>query len=599
MIEDAQDLRVLYEAYRERYRDRDERVELIQKVVRGDFSVFDPEGDDIDSRSPNLVQVALEDTAEAASGLPTIRITPHKAGEKAKGLAARQERIGTGYFDVSKMDLLVPQTVLDLAATGFACWVVWPDFEHRLPVIEHRRSAECYPEPGLRPGDDCRKAMFIRRVHYSQLPDHYRVLLFDFVTDDTGRWINERLDIDLVEWFDEDEIVIAAMMTHNPIYAGTTVSVTPVILERITNETGVCPVVIGSRITLDKEFRGQFDQVVGVLEAHIRLLGMVIDYADQAVYSDIWVKDPIGQISWGGGAYIELGPQGGIGRVPPAVTSLNIQQDIERLVDAIHLGGRWPKSRPGEIDQSIASAKFLESAAGMLNTVLKTYHIILKRMMERALRVAYTTDQKVFPGEKVISGVLNNQEFVQEYDASKDIDLRNPVRIEYGLGLGRDPSQSAVLMIQYAQSGFISDEFVQENIDGVVDVERERVRIDTAQLRAMMFAKLLEGVQTGTVPSTALVDIHDAREKGEAIAALYRKFIAEPEAAQPFNPLGGALGAGPGAPPAPGAGPGAPPGVAMPPVPPAPGGVEMLARLGVPIDGGGTLGTQVMGGPGG
>jgi len=129
---------------------------------------------------------------------------------------------------------------------------------------------------------------------------------------------------------------------------------------------------------LDGEFRGQFDQVVGLLEAHIRLMSMVLDYADQAVYSDIYVKDLIGEMPYGGGAYIELGPQGAIGRVPPAVSSLNVQADMAQLMDGIHLGGRWPKSRPGEIDQAIASAKFLESSVGMMNTAIRTYHQILQ-----------------------------------------------------------------------------------------------------------------------------------------------------------------------------------------------------------------------------
>jgi hypothetical protein len=292
-------------------------------------------------------------------------------------------------------------------------------------------------------------------------------------------------------------------------------------------------VVTGQRITLDGEPRGQFDQVVGVLEAHIRLMGLLLDYADQQVYSDVWVRDLIGELSWGGGAFIELGPQGAIGRVPPAVSSLDVQRDLERLVDAIHIGGRWPKSRPGEIDQSIASAKFLEATAGMMNTAIRTYHQILRRMFERALRVCFLTDVRHFPGEKAVPGVLANQEFVIEYDPTRDIDLRNNVRAEYGLGLGRDPASSAVLMLQYAGQGFLSKEFVQENIEGLTDVQRERIRLDVEQFENLIRADLTKRVAEGSLPPKVLVEMIQARERGDSLVEIYRRWVAEPPEEQP------------------------------------------------------------------
>lgn len=361
----------IYTAYRARYSDRDTRIDVIDKVVAGDLTVLDPDEDKIESRSPNLVQVALEDTAEAAGQMPTVRVVPRRSNVTGKRVAGRMEKIATGYFDFAQMELLVPQTIMDMAAFGFACWVIWPDFDERLPSIEKRDPRLCYPEPGFRPGQPANRVMFARQVFYDQLPADYQDKLVDFRPDALGG-TQERWSITLVEFYDAEEIVIAGLFeSQGHAYQQGPGALTPVILERIENRTGVCQVVVMPRFALDGEFRGQFDQIVGVLLAHVRLMGMVLDYADQAVYSDIWVKDLIGELSWGGGAYIELGPQGAIGRVPPAVTSLNVQQDLDRLVDFMHIGGRWPKSRPGEIDQSIASAKFIEAAAGMMNTTIK------------------------------------------------------------------------------------------------------------------------------------------------------------------------------------------------------------------------------------
>lgn len=589
-----EDLPRVYSGWRQRYAERDERMVTIDSVVQGEYAQVDPEEDSVESRSPNLIQVALEDTAEAASMLPTIRVAPDRPGPTAKKQAAKMEQIAAGYFDTSKMDLLITSTVMDLAAFGIGAWVVWPDKDQRLPLIEWRDPRHCYPEPGMRPGDAVRNCFFARVVYITQLPLAYQELLKETITD--PKILEPNVKVTLVEWFDEEEVVIAALWESGVtagaggVY-GTESTYTPVELERWNHRLGVCPVVVGARFSLDGEHRGQFDQVVGSLLAHVRLMGMVLDYADQAVYSDVWVRDLIGEMPYGGGAYIELGPQGAIGRVPPAVTSLNVVQDLQMLVDNIHVGGRWPKSRPGEIDQSIASAKFLEATAGMMNTAIKTYHSILRRMMEQALRVAFLTDVKYFPGKKTVSGILRNQEFVEEYEAS-DINLKHKVRVEYGLGLGRDPAQSAVLMLQYAGQEYISKEWVQENIEGLTDVAREQARIDVEKLQAMAMAKLLQGIETGSIPDGALVEIAEQRAKGEDLFTLFRKYVVAPQEEQ----LAQQLPSGLGAPVMPGMGPDGTPmpgeeaGVPLPPPPPEAAG--LLARLGVPAGPGGLLGSQ-------
>jgi hypothetical protein len=259
------------------------------------------------------------------------------------------------------------------------------------------------------------------------------------------------------------------------------------------------------------------------------------------------------------------------------------------LVDALHVGGRWPKSRPGEIDQAIASAKFVEATAGMMNTAIKTYHLLLKRMMEQALRLCFMVDKKNYAGEKSVSGILKNQEFIEEYN-TKDIDLDNRIRVEYGLGLGRDPAQSAVLMLQYANGPrpFISKEFVQENIDGLNDVGRERARIDVEAMRDMIMAKLQEALQSDQLPPEAIPKIMQARLNGEDLIELYEKYVVQPQQDAAQQQLGTGL---PGAAPTPGAPGSAPPDGGLPggpagpaglTPPPAPDPSQLTARLGVP-----------------
>lgn len=590
----------LYDSWRERQLERDVRHDTIDRVVAGEFDVFDPDEEEVNVSSPNLIQVALEDTAEASSLIPTPRARPTKKGQEAKSAARKMENIAAGYMEYNEVDLLIPRSVMDAGAYGFHVWTVLPDYEQRIPLIERRDPRTCYTENGYRPGDTVRKALFARELYFSQLPPKWQHMVQSALSDGVLTADGELHQLDevyhnagvvLVEYFDSNEMIIAALYQHkaSSISPDTGLLQLPVELERRPVPWGACPVVIGPRITLDGEFRGQFDQVVGLLEAHIRLFALLLDYADQAVYSDIFVKDLIGEMPYGGGSFIELGPNGQIGRVPPAVSSLDVQRDLEALVDGIHLGGRWPKSRPGEIDQSIASAKFLESSVGMLNTAIRTYHQILQRSLGKALRLAFLIDKTVFPGEKTTTGVLRNQEFLEVYDPSTDIDLSVVVKAEYGLGFGRDPGQSAVLHIQYGAEGYISKRLVRENIDGVRNVQEVEAEVDQEKMEAMALAKLLQGIETGQIPNSALVKIHRARAEGRPLMDIYEEFVVKPEEAMREQALptgmGGQLGGLP-MPTGPQPAPLAPP--------PAPGGADLMARVNAPAGPGGTLGTQVV-----
>lgn len=602
----------LYLHYRNRWVDRDDRVIIIDEVVKGDLSVKDPNDAELENRSPNLIQVGIEDTAEAASSIPVARVDPASGSQESKNRAAAMERIAASYMDLSQFELLNIQSLMELVGFGYFAWVVVFDEETGSPVIEPRDPRTCFPEPGYRPGDSIRRCVFSREVHLSQLPDEWQTKVATHMNEKFLTSMAAIADpkVMLVEVFTEDEILVCGMYQNSTVI-GQKIDWTPVELERTDTPAKICPVIIGQRITLDGEPRGQFDQVVDVLGAHIRLSSLILDYADQAVYSDVWVKDLIGNMPYGGGSFIQLGPQGSIGRVPPAVTSFAVEQQLSQLIDNIHLGGRWPKSRPGEIDQAIASAKFIEATAGMMNTVIRTLHLIMKRALEQALRVCFEVDRER-GAERHMAGVHRNQQFSVEWKKG-DIDPKAKVRVDYGIGLGRDVAQAMVLGIQGMQNGLFSKEFVQENFDGVTDVALEQRRIDVEQMQDMAKGLLLQGLQSGEIPHSALIEIANARANGKSMFDLYKKYVVDPaEAAQAAmipSGLGGAPvppGADPNAAPAGGPQPPAPPeaagllaalggGGAPPPGGPGgPPGTQSISRLSVPMpDGGGFAGTQL------
>jgi len=591
-------------AYTERWRERDERMDIIDAAVKGEFGLTDEFGDSVDNKSPNMVQVALEDTAEAASIVPSVRVTPSRQSLKDK--AAAMERMGSAYLDFSQIELLTIRSLMDLCAYGQLSWVVELDDESGSPVIKWRNPRFCYQEAGWHTMDSTRKALFVRQLYVSQLPLEWQVKIYTHVDKDfpsqTPEWWEDQ-EITIVEIFTEKEIVTAAVYqsTSRTVPSASRRSYIPIELDRRQTAGGICPVIVAERISLDGQPRGQFDQIVRVMEGHIRLLSTLMDYADQAVYSDVWVKDLIGTMPVGGGSYIQLGPQGAIGRVQPAVSSLQVFEELDRLMEGMHLGGRWPKVRPGEVSQSIASAKFIEASAGMMNTTIRTLHFIMKRAIEQALRVCFVVD-KAQGADRAVSGILRNQQFMIDRDRD-DIDLEARVRAEYGMGLGREPAQAMVLGIQAQQAGLVSTEYVQENFEGIQDVELERRRIDVQGMRDMALARLMQGMETGEVPISALTKIAKARMNGDDLFDLFDEYIVKPQEEMQDQQLTSGID---GSAMMPGAAPAGMLGVAPPPAPPAeellgggPGGPpESISRTSVPMGQGSFAGVQSqMGGP--
>jgi hypothetical protein len=568
---DVEHLPAKFVSFRSRWQERNDRMSAIVNAVNGIWDVDGPDDEQITNRSPNFVQVALEDTAETASLIPSVRVTPSGPSPEDRDRAAAMERMAAAYLDVSQIHLWAIRSLLDLGAFGLFSSIVRYDDETGGPVMEWRDPRTFFPEPGWKTFDSVREGFFARELYLSQLPEDWQQKVrarwpLDPVPSNVARYHEKK--IYLIEYFTEGEWLIGGLYQSGQAdYLTGEVTYTPVEFARGENPHGICPIVAGQRISLDNEPRGQFDQVIGLMEAHIRLMGLVLDYADQAVYSDVWVKDLIGPMSFGGAAYIQLGPNGGIGRVPPAQSDITVFRELDTLVDSMHLAARWPKSRPGEIDQAIASAKFLEASAGIMNTVIRTYHLIMKRSLESALRLMFVCD-KVHGRPRMLSGVLRNQQFMVERDVS-DIDLSARIRVEYGIGLGREPAQSMVLGIQAAQAGLVSQEFVQENFEGIQDVALERSRIDVQKFRDMALAQLLQGLESGSVPKSALVEIARARSNGDDIFDLFEKYLVKPEEDMLAQQMTSGLTGGPVMPGAPpgmgGGGPGMPAPAAPPP----------------------------------
>jgi hypothetical protein len=223
---DLERLPDMYVNWRERWAERDERHAIIDAVMAGDFNQVDEDEEELKSRSPNMVQVAAEDTSEAASLVPTVRVQATKTGSTAKKAAAEMEFIAAGYYDVNDIDMMIPRSVLDMSVYGLHAWTVEPDLKDRSVKIDRKDPRFVYPEPGWRAGDPARRVMLVRTVYMTSLPHDYQARL---LTKTEVAEFQENEQVVLIEYYDEDEYVLAGLIGDSTRYtaAGTEVSYIP------------------------------------------------------------------------------------------------------------------------------------------------------------------------------------------------------------------------------------------------------------------------------------------------------------------------------------------------------------------------------------
>lgn len=585
------DLTDIFIDLRARYAERDSRHDAIEAMLRREWDLKDSAGDPLMIASANMVKTISEDLSEAAATMPTIRVRAYKQTQDIIEEAAKMERIAMSYASANKIRERMPRFIMDHLNYGFTPFLVLPDPDTMRPAIYKRSPKTCFPEMPVYPTMIPRRVLFSEQVGFKSLGEEEQQMLLD-----AGFLVQAGTKAPMIvkmEYVTPDEYTTGYLYSTNRTQGSssntfTRATWTPVITAQVELKGALTPAVIVARDTFDDEHRGLFDDVLDPQLSHAKLLAMAIDYADQSVYSDMWARDVMGDTAFGGGSFIELGPNGAIGRVPPASASLDLWRDIDKLEENIHFGSRSPKARSGQVTQSQASGKFVETTIGTMNTELKAIHEKFGEGIEALLHLCFETDLAYFATKKQSArGRVAGEDFHIDYVPNKHINLDNDIDAEYGLGLGRDSQESAILMLQYAEKDLLSDEFILENTEGMHDIHREKQRVDLQKLEKMLFASVLAGVEAGEIPKEALAEIYREREAGVPLVKIIEDmFKPEPEPEVPPG-MEGAMPPGmdpaalppgmPGAPP--GMGPGGPGGPAALP-PPPPEAAQMMAQMG-------------------
>jgi hypothetical protein len=526
-IEDIEQRR---NALKMRFVDRDQAMDMVQLVRDGDIDRLFPDlfSDDISkSVVANLVDVAARDLAEVMAPLPNLACASGSMKTDAdRQRASRKNRIGYYYWDCSGLETQMFEFADSYNTTGFAVFVIEPDFRRMMPKIRVENPIGCYYQKD-RWGNvvEFVKETIATAGELAALYPEYRGQILSVGQDRRTR--SESTQLTVVRYTDSQGTAV-----YLPEASNTVLAYAP-------NPTKCMPVVILERFGLAKVPRGQFDDVIFVQLARSLMALYQLTAAEKSVNAPIALPDDVTEISVGPDAVLRTSNPQAIQRV-----RLDVPRDSWMLADQLDReskqGARYPDARTGGVKGSIITGRGVEAMLGTFDSQIRTFQTLCKQALEAATSICFEMDVALWPNmRKTINGTMSGKSFEIQYVPARDISDNTNCSVTYGFAAGMTPSQAIVTLLQLRGDKLIQRDTFRRALPFDVDPEEEQRGLDLEVLEDGLmqgFLALMQGLgpmmaQGADVTNIlgAASKVIDMRQKGKPLHLAIQEAMKPPE----------------------------------------------------------------------
>lgn len=506
---------------------------------------------DTDLPIPNLINSGLEHLAQKLGRMPDIKVDSYADSERAKGKAEKLERIVSSLDGNSKMDMQMPQAARWLPGYGFCVWIIRQKMSPdgiMYPHAELRDPYDCYPGY-YGPDQDPKELALIRLVptavikqmypqaqvmvdESSQFPSGYSK--FKYHDGFQRSWDNQLADgVELVEYYNEEGTYVFLPDTKQ-------------ILDYTPN-----PLKSGPRFVISKRFSfdrltGQYDHVLGLMAAMAKINVLSIIAMEDSVFTETNIIGELesGNYKRGRLSVNYLSPGSQVSK-PPNNIPYQLFTQIDRIERQLRVGSSYPVSDDAISPNSFVTGRGLQELLSSVDLNVKEYQLALKTAMEELDYKRLEMDEALNgQTKKPMAGYLKGTAYAEQYTPAADIKGMYKTRRIYGVMAGFDEPTKIVSGLQLLQAGIIDKETLQENMDGLDNVQKINDRILKDEAERTLFETLKIQASQGDEKATmALVQIY---KNPNSMQKILDKFytaeepeIPEPEAALLGQDLGG------------------------------------------------------------
>ena len=496
-----------------------------------------------DLPAPNLLLSALDRVAQKIGRVPNLEIplSVNKDSVRAKDRRDKLERIVHAYDEHQELNMQLPQIGRWLPGYGFVVWTIQTKMDPTgkpYPCAVLRDPYDCYPGY-YGTAQQPQELGIIRRIPESDLVQMYPELKSYFNTkkkrsapggvtitgnvglpqNDEERWESSRGGEVIVEYMNE-------VGTHVVHVASSK------IVDFVPNPLKSGPAfVVAKRFSFDA-LQGQFDQVIGLMSAMAKINIMSVIAMEDAVFTETNIVGELESGKYRKGRhsvnYLSPGTQ-----VVKPVTNLPYQlfDQVSRLERHLRVVAGYPVQDDGVSPNSFVTGRGLEELNSGVGQMVREYHTILTTALEQVDYKRLEYDEIMHGNVKrSISGIYRGSIFEENY--KPDVDIKGAYKTvrKYGAMASFDEPQKIVTGLQLLQAGIIDRQTMQEEMDGLDNLQMINDRITKEKAERVLFDSLLAQAQQGNMQAmTALSSIYKSPKN---MVDILENFFAETAEAQ-------------------------------------------------------------------
>ena len=495
--------------------------------------------------APNMLQSGIDRLAQKISGVPNVRVdVPNDADStRAKVRAEKLERIVTSYDEKQNLALQLAQASRWLPGYGFCAWVISTKRDKNgfyYPSAELRDPYDTFPG-NFGPDQKPRELAVVRRVPRYKLAQIYPEFANDILKideDDTGEeyqdYATPFMSYDTnreQQWEDNTSQGVRIIEYYDQ---GGTYVIFPeknLILDFIPNVLSTPPFVFVKRVSFDM-LKGQYDHVIGLMAMMAKINIMSAIAMEDSVFTETNISGEIesGQYRKGRFAVNYLAPGTQVSK-PQNNMPYQLFQQIDRLERQLRLVGGYPVTDDAQSPNSFVTGAGLQELNGAMSLMINEYREIIKHglveMDSKRLELDTILSYSNNITKKPMAGFLNGTAFSENYQPLNDIGGDYRTRRVYGVMAGFDEPQKIVTGLQLLQAGVIDVETLQDNIDGLENIQKVQERIRKNKAENVLFESILSRSAQGDSAATmAAIAIY---ENPNAITDIMKQFYTPEE----------------------------------------------------------------------
>lgn len=522
-----------------------ERMRHIRDHYNGDVIVPLPEIDSTEASAvANLLATGLDQTAmRIASVTPDIVCPPEdESSKQAQKFAAIRRKALFGWWQNSKIDMQLAKRARHLIGYSNTIVQIRFDQDKGCPTWHVRDPLTAYPS-NLRGSDDMTPAdcVFGYERSYGWIRRQYPEAALRFAGGVSDAPLDTDRPIELIEYVDHDEYVLVAVrhpansvgMYSRNNDTGPIVSE----LERTPNLTGVCPVVMSQRISLD-EPNGQFDGILGMYQQQAKLMALEVIAVQKGIFPDTWLVGRAGEqpsiINAANGLTGEVGViRGGDLRDMQLQPGFMTNPAIDRLERAQRLTAGVPAEFGGESTSNIRTGRRGDAVlSAVVDFAVQESQRILARSLETENRIAIAM-AKSYAGGKSKSFYVSMGKVKGKVDYVPNKHFTTDDNVVSYSHAGADINNLVIAGGQRLQMGTMSKESFMKIDPLVEDVEAERDAVTAEQLEQSLLSGLQQQAATGAIPPSDVARIIDlVKSNKEELAGAVEKVQREAQERQ-------------------------------------------------------------------